>query len=693
MHRLRALLAASFLLCFLTNIATAQDKALQLGTPVERQIAGHEEHTYTITLEENQFVQLVVDQQGIDLLVRVSSPAGKSLGDFDSPNGDEGNENVSFVGTTAGVYRITVTPLDQGQPDIGKYQIKLVELRQATDQEITRGKNLEIVKAKGIALLSEVEGLIPQIHSAQTRIRAQLQASQLLWETDEKRAAKYFNDAMNGVKEFLAAVDVNSEDYTNDFSAIMQIRYEIIQTLAGRDPDAALSFLYATRLPPSPYGNQRDQREQDRSLELTIADQIIGKDPKRTMQIARQTLKQGYSTNLSFTVRNLRQKYPELAADLANEIATRLLAEKLLRNRDAAALSTNMIGLCNETPRFRQARGETVVADPPLSAATCRDLIQKAYQEAIGFTPVMTGYTMERDTAWNLLSGLRSLGQNLDAVIEGGAAAVEKKFAELNPTNPYQTTIEKFQAKVDSGQMDSALESIQKLPEDFREQGYIQLANVLASKGDTQRARQIVNDNLSSVYQKRQMLSNLDQQDINQALTHGKIDEALRAIANLRTSRERANMLNQMVRQIGPGQKRTAALSFLEQARSMLAPGMQAQDQDQMNTLLELSRAFSRYDSKRAFEIVDPLVDQLNDLCTAAHTLEGFGPVYYHDDELDLQNGSNVANVAIQMSSALGTLATINFERAKQVSDRLRLPEIRLRAYLEIAQQTIQAAR
>src|SRR5689334_9698873 len=109
MHRLRALLAASFLLCFVTTIATAQDQALQLGTPVERQIAARETHNYVVTLAENQFAQLVLEQRGIDVVIHVASPEAKNLGDFDSPNGDSGSEDVSFVAITPGIYRISVT--------------------------------------------------------------------------------------------------------------------------------------------------------------------------------------------------------------------------------------------------------------------------------------------------------------------------------------------------------------------------------------------------------------------------------------------------------------------------------------------------------------------------------------------------------------------------------------------------------
>src|SRR5215467_3134247 len=117
MHQLRALLAASFCTCFLLTVtATAQypnEQSLQPGTPIERQISTGQTHQYSVTLEENQLIELVVEQRGIDVAVTVASPAGKSLGNFDSPNGDSGPENVSFVATVAGMYRIRVTPLNQ----------------------------------------------------------------------------------------------------------------------------------------------------------------------------------------------------------------------------------------------------------------------------------------------------------------------------------------------------------------------------------------------------------------------------------------------------------------------------------------------------------------------------------------------------------------------------------------------------
>lgn len=690
------LLAASFVIFLLTTVSSAQEQALQIGTAVERQLAPGQTSTFTISLQENQFVQLVVDQRGIDVVVKVASPDGKSLGDFDSPNGNSGPENVSFLATAAGVYRIIVAPLNQqGLPAAeGKFEIKIVEVRQATEQELKSSKNLEVVKAKGIALLGDVEGLIDELHSPATRIRAQLQTAQMLWTVDEKRARKYLNDAMAGVKDYLASIDTAASDYPATYSVVAQLRWEIIRVLADRDPELALSFLYSSKVPFNPYGAQRDSADQERAMELSIAGRIGEKDPKRTFEIARHSLKSGYSMDLGTTLAILKQKSPELAAQLAEEAANKLLNENLLKNVHVAALTMTLVTACNAQPvKIQQTSGLTAVAQPMLPEQTCRDLLQKAYQATMSFhAPPGNFYSPEREAASNLLGSLHALGPDLDTKIDGGAAAVDKKVAELNVTgNPYQQVYDQIQKKLEAGAVDGAIESIAKAPDEMQDQLYQQVVNTLASKGEATRARQIINDYIKNPYQRRQALVNMDQQELYRVNSAGKIDEALRLIATMKTPRERASMLVQVLQQIGQGQKRENALISLEQARSLLAPGVQAQDHEQLFALILLARAFSRYDSKRAFDIIEPLVEQVNELCAAAHTLDGFGGQYYQGDELDLQNGNNVANAATQVSFTLGSLAISNFERAKVTADRFRLPELRLRAYLDIAQQTIAA--
>ncbi len=687
MGRIWALVLLPFLIC-----ASAQAQGptpLQGSTPIERTLGPGQTHEFTVTLEENSFIQFVVEQRGVDVVVRVFSPEGRPLGEFDSPNGNDGPEHVSFTGTAAGVYRITVSPLDPANATQGNYQIKILEQRPATEQEIKASKNLENVKAKGIALLLDLEETITQIQSPFTRINAQLLAAQLLSEPEPKHSSKFLNDAANGVKELIASVDAGDSNYSQQYALISQLRFEMTRLLAQRDPEAALSFLYSTVPPPNPWSNKYEQASQEGMMELSIANQLVEKNPSRALQIARKNLKAGLSTNLMTTLAILSRKDPELAAELANEMAAKAIDEKLLKNPEAANIAMNLIraGMRPErrttASNYGQPKSGALLTDTQY-----RDLVQKALTDALSYSQAPTpNYNPERDAAMNLLNGLQRLGPELDLVSPGGVAAVDKKLKEIlgqRTAGPWE-----YQFAVSNNPVDTALETIGKAPLAVREQLYMELAHREATSGDIARARQIINERVSNPNQRRNSLMNIDQQEIFRALGKGKADDALRVISGLRTPRERAAQLAQVANQIGPGQKRAVAINLLEQAKAMLGASALAQDQDHMNALLEIARAFARYDSKRSFEIVDPLIDQFNEICTAARTLEGFGYENFNDEELDLQNGGSIAQAANRMSNTLGTLAVTNFERAKAEADRLRFPEVRLKAYLDIAQQSI----
>ena len=215
------------------------------------------------------------------------------------------------------------------------------------------------------------------------------------------------------MKELIASIDATNPDYSQQYGWISQLRFEMTRVLALRDPEAALSFLYSTVPPPNPYSNQREQASQESMMELSIANQIMQKDPQRALQIARKNLKTKLNANVLNTLRFLRRQNPELAAELANEIAGKVLEEKLLKNIEAANLA---IGLLRTSERPGRSLGSTqsnyVPSKPAtlLSETQSRELIQKALTEALSFSlPSPQVYTPERDAAWNLLTGLQTI--------------------------------------------------------------------------------------------------------------------------------------------------------------------------------------------------------------------------------------------------------------------------------------------
>jgi len=356
----------------------------------------------------------------------------------------------------------------------------------------------------------------------------------------------------------------------------------------------------------------------------------------------------------------------------------------------------NLLRLAQSSPMKFQtvAQNQKPARSPLLPEDKYHELFQKIVNEALSYTASPTQpHGMERDSAWLLLTGLQTFGADLDAIVPGGAAAVQKKLAEMDRVGIAQVVPPDFQMAIGTGPTDAAIETIEKAPPELQEQLYLQVANREAANGDSARAKQIINEHVPSLFARRQALIGVKQQEIYRAINKGKVEDALRAVSTFRNPRERAAQLAQIANQIGPGQKRASAINLLEQARSMLGPSLQAPDEDHMRALFEIARAYTRYDSKRAFEIMEPLIDQLNDLCAAMRTLDGFGAEGYDDDELNLRSGQPLANVATQMSQVLGSLALVNFEGAKTAAERIRLPEVRLFTYLTIAQQTIQGSK
>lgn len=681
----------------LVKPAEAQSKSasLQPGVTIENALAMGESHSFTINLEEDQFLQLVVNQHGIDVIVRVFSPEGKSLGEFDSPNGNEGPENVSLVSVIPGVYRIEVAPLGQNTNALpGRYEIKILDLRHATDDELQTGKNQEVLKARGLALLAETAETLAEIRLPQTRVRAQLQTAQLLWPSNEKLAVKLAADAIEGVKEYIASAETSDADYYQTYSQAMQLRQEVVLFLSPHDPELALNFLRSTRTLVNPNA-QPNQWDQELRLELSLASQSAAADPKGAMRIAEDTLKRGYSSMIVELIARLRLADPELAAQLAKDVVAKLMNEDLIKSQEAANLAVNLLRIAHAAV-LRNQRSLGVAPPqkleaPLLSDQEYKDLFEKVLGAALAYkVQPGTQYSAEWNAAQNMLSGLYAMKEDLKLFAPERAVIAEKKITELSSaSDPRSAVWQRTQQLLNTGSVDAALEEVSKAPREARDQLYQMIAQKAASTGDLARARQIVKDGILNPQQQLQALANIEQQVIQMDAAQGRIEAALRGVANLRTSRERAMMLTQIANQIGPGQKRAQALNLLEQARSMLGTSARVENQEQMGALLEIARAFSRYDSKRAFEIVEPLLDQFNELSAAALVLNGFGLDSYQDGELQMQNGNSVSNVANQVVQALGTLTPANFDRAKAGADRLERQEVRIGAYLAIAQQAM----
>jgi hypothetical protein len=672
---------------------TAAVTTLQVGTPIERTLGAGQAHSYNITLDPNQYLQLVVDQHGIDVIVRVFSPTGRKIGEFDSPNGDDGPENVSVLAIDGGAYRIEVAPLGQNlNPPPGKYEIKITELRKATEEEVKAGNLHEQLKPKSQALIADAIDLFPQIHRPETRASFQMKAGLVLWESDQKHATKLFEQATESLKEFMTGLDPNDSDYYETFQIAQNFRQELVNNIAPFDPEMALDIVRSTRLLANP-GGDAAQRRFEQSLEMQLIGQLSVKDPHRGFQMAEDSLKAGVSDALVGVIYQIAAKDQELASRLAHDIASKLQNEPLIQNAQAGNLAINLLNIAHQPMRNRGGSPNSAQVSL-LASDDLRDLFQKMVAEVLGYEPPRgNSYNERRDMAHRMITTLERLTTDLQAYAGDKKAALDEKLAAVQFSgNQYQDAWAKFQGVINQGTPEAALESIGTAPEDIRPSLYEQLSNKLIQNGEVDRARQLVTEKISNPNQRQQALRNLDRNAIFAAVGKGRVDEALRILTNMRPGNDRVQIIGEMVTRVGPGVKRATALGYLEQLGAMLGTG-RAANQQYMYARLQLARAFSRYDLARAFDLMEPLVTQFNELAAAAVTMNGFNERYYRDGELITNNSNALHTLSNQMSASLASLGLMNFDRARSLADRVGPLEIRLNVYLNIAQQAIRDTR
>jgi CHAT domain-containing protein/membrane protein required for beta-lactamase induction len=136
-HKLQNFLAPLFLWLLIGSSVTVQGVSQEVTTidstkQVEREMKGGETHTYQVRLRSGQFVNLSVDQQGIDIAVDLLDPNEKQINTQDGPNGRYGPESVVGIAETEGNYRLVVSAPNKTAPP-GRYRISVIALREATD--------------------------------------------------------------------------------------------------------------------------------------------------------------------------------------------------------------------------------------------------------------------------------------------------------------------------------------------------------------------------------------------------------------------------------------------------------------------------------------------------------------------------------------------------------------------------------
>ncbi len=111
--------------------------ALEVGSRLQRTLAGGEAHLFRLALDAGRYVRVVVRQQGIDVAVALIDPSKRRLLEVDSPNGSSGPEALSFVAEASGEHLVEVRAPGKSA-SAATYEISFEALRVPSPEDLAR---------------------------------------------------------------------------------------------------------------------------------------------------------------------------------------------------------------------------------------------------------------------------------------------------------------------------------------------------------------------------------------------------------------------------------------------------------------------------------------------------------------------------------------------------------------------------
>ena len=548
------------------------------------------------------------------------------------------------------------------------------------------------LEKKGMELVEELVTETQSMRLPENRAHILATIAEVLWSRDEKRARALFADAVSNIGQLMGK-DPNDPQYYNTYSTITNLRFEIVRLVAQHDPGLAREFLISTRQPPDQNYRGLDA---DVELETSLAAQMAAKDPKLAFQLAEENLAKGLSSQSIDAMLRLQKIDKEAADKLLDDIIKKIKGTDLTANQQASSMAINLLRVLLQPvrpqqppPPSGQPQASSSGSQPPAPAysdQTIRDLIDyvaKSAMNTLSSANLNILNPSSQNSARALYNGLQPLMAQIEKYSPSQAQQLRARFGQLTGgTSNVNQAMQDFRALQQTGAtMDVLMDVASKAPPDVRPNLYMTLAMRLGAQGEIDKARQIANDHIPDQNMRKVALQNIDSQVAMQAIQKGKVEDSRQLIAQARTDEEKIQLYCRLASVIaGKGDKKAAA-QLLEEARGVL--GSRVENMNQLNAQIQLVTTYAPLDPGHAFEIIEPVIDQINALAAATAVLDGFQQPgqqrTFKDGELVSSSNNGGFNQYIVM---MGPLAKIDFDRTKIAADRFSRTDVKILAHL-----------
>ena len=588
-------------------------------------------------------------------------------------------------------------------------------------------------------LLDQVIDEAQSLRLVENRVRIQINAADMLWDQNQGRARSLFASAAEGVAELGRTQPTNNnrrnqvmQDGVN-FTVFQggpqnmrtyQLRQELVLAAARHDAALAYQMLAATKLPANTQPTAADARgpraqlTSDESLEQTLLGRIAALDPKLAAQNAEQMLEKGqFPMTIPEVINQLHKQDVEAAEKLGDKTVKKIQAANILSKTETGALVQALLRAGPRPPS--DDKDTTAKSQPPgwtavLGQTAYVDLLSTVVDAALKATPgaqnnqrgggpvnvrrsavgpVVAGLNnapqpptdaqIEQNNARRLLAGLQQALPMVDQYLPSKAPLVRQKMTELGLSNTSPINLgQTFSALQGNPTADALVQAAATAPQQMQTRLYQQAAYKALEDGDTERARQIANDHLSTKAREI-LMERIDFREMAKKGEAARLDEIRQSVARLQNDNEKIDLWIQVA---GDTQKTNPklALQSLEEAKQIV--NRRATSYEHFEQQLKVAHAFASIDPARSFEVLDPGISQLNELLQAASVLSGFEINMFRDGEMAIQGGNGLTAVVNRYGQELAVLARSDFERSETLAGRFQFTEPRIMTRLAIVQ-------
>jgi hypothetical protein len=523
-------------------------------------------------------------------------------------------------------------------------------------------------------------------------VRAQSQAGTLLWPHDRDRARLIYRRAFQSLSpttifkaadntENAAAQSGQASRSSLTLAEKQQLRTELLNQIAAHDPELAEELARAvaeslditkdgcsggaimasceqanratSQASAESPGTSSQGNAEQRELLISVALQVVERDPQRAMALGQLSLALGISQNFSRLLMLMRTVDAGLADLLFSHALARLEQAQAADLSEIHLLGSYLVASVNSSAG-RAVNRAIVVKYLNLAFIQVMRRAELALK-----APYDRAYRPDESAALYFIE--RQLSDLFAKYLPDRVALLQRRIAEMNDATPHNQAID-LNALRTSGPVEIAHEAREASDAGERDSLNARAAMAWLSKGEVREA-----------YSSALKISGAQMRDRVLALTarryiaEGQIEDAVIVVRCIESDTSHVEALVMLSGAVLASKDRVRATELLNEAESYLVKARPSSSR--AHSLLKIASSFSAFDIVRGFEVMQTAVKAINEVSARRDGKREQSPAA-SDANLDEQFKLSELYDS-EFESTLAVLARADFDRALLLAQQL----------------------